>query len=145
MPQNLDSKFQIEDLKESGISFFRKKVRFGVKTLIWALVWNWCKIPKKRVTKKEGDKNGVEKEMPPIGSSSIYRGELSFLPLVQFCICLHDGAILTGYLFRQGPACVHVLNWKNVLQVSGVIRCVWHFANWKNVLCHKMSMCMAFC
>ena len=40
MPQNLDLKFQIEDLRESGISFFQKKVRFGVKTLIWALVWN---------------------------------------------------------------------------------------------------------
>ena len=77
--------------------------------------------------------------------SSPYRGELSFLPPVQFCICSCDSAILTSYLFRQGPACVHVLHWKNVLQVSGVIRCVWHFANWKNVLCHKMCMCMAFC
>ena len=80
-----------------------------------------------------------------IGSSSIYRGELSFLPPVQFCICSRDSAVLTGYLFQQGPACVHVPNWKNVLQVSGVVRCVWHFANWKNVLCHKMSMCMSFC
>ena len=80
-----------------------------------------------------------------IGSSSIYRGELSFLPPVQFCICSHNSAVLTGFLFRQGPACVHVLNWKNVLRVSGVIRCVWRFANWENVLCRKMSMCMAFC
>ena len=64
---------------------------------------------------------------------------------VQFCICSRDSAVLTGYLFQQGPACVHVLNWKNVLRVSGVIRCVRRFANWKNVLCHKMSMCMAFC
>ena len=40
MPQNLDSKLQIEDLRESGISFFQRKVRFGVKTSIWALVWN---------------------------------------------------------------------------------------------------------
>ena len=92
-----------------------------------------------------------------IGSSSIYRGELSFLPLVQFCICSCGSAILTSYLFRQWPACVRVPNWKNVLGVSGVIRCVWHFANWKmscvircvcvwclanwkNVLCHKMCI-----
>ena len=40
MTQNLDLKFQIKDLRESGISFFQEKVRFGVKTLIWALVWN---------------------------------------------------------------------------------------------------------
>ena len=80
-----------------------------------------------------------------IGSCSIYRGELSFLPPVQFCICLHDSAILTSYIFQQWPACVHVPNWKNDLGVSGVVRCVWCFANWKNVLCHKMSMCMVFC
>ena len=76
-----------------------------------------------------------------IGSSSIYRGELSFQSPVQFCICSRDSAVLTGYLFRQGLACMHVPNWKNVLRVSGVIS----FANWKNVLCHKMSMCMSFC
>ena len=40
------------------------------------------------------------------------RGELSFLSPVQFCICLRDSAILTGYLFQQGPACMHVPNWK---------------------------------
>ena len=34
-----------------------------------------------------------------IGSSSIYRGELSFLSLVQFCIFWRDSAILTGNLF----------------------------------------------
>ena len=28
-------------------------------------------------------------------------------------------------------------NWKNVLRVSGVVRCVWRFANWKNVLCRN--------
>ena len=42
-----------------------------------------------------------------------------------------DSAILTGYLFRHWPACVHVPNWKTVLCL-----CVWHFANWKNVMCH---------
>ena len=77
-----------------------------------------------------------------IDSSSIYRGELSFLSPVQFCICLRDSAVLTGYLFRQGPVCVRVPNWKNVLRVSGLVS----FANnWKNVLCCKMSMCMSFC
>ena len=50
-----------------------------------------------------------------IGSSSIHRGELSFLPLVQFCICLRDSVVLTSYLFRQWPACVRVPDWKNVL------------------------------
>ena len=71
-----------------------------------------------------------------ISSSSIYRGELSFLIPDHFCICLRDSAVLTGYLFRQGPACVHVHSWKNVLGVSGVVS----FAhNWKNVLCRKMS------
>ena len=43
----------------------------------------------------------------------LYRGELSFLQLVHFCICWHDSAMLTGYLFRQWSACVHVPNWKN--------------------------------
>ena len=56
-----------------------------------------------------------------ISSSSIYRGELSFLQLVHFCICWCDSAILKGYLFQQWLACVHVPNWKNVLRV----RCVW--------------------
>ena len=32
-----------------------------------------------------------------------------------------DSAILTGYLFRQWPVCVHVPNWENVLCL-----CVWH-------------------
>ena len=50
-----------------------------------------------------------------IGSSSIYRGELSFLSLVQFCICSRNSAIFTGYVFRQEPVCVRVPNWKNVL------------------------------
>ena len=50
-----------------------------------------------------------------ISSSSICRGELSFLQPVHFCICWHDSAILTSYLFQQWPACVHVPNWKNVL------------------------------
>ena len=40
---------------------------------------------------------------------------------------LHS-AVLTGYLFRQWPACVHVPNWKNVLQVSNLVRYVWRFA-----------------
>ena len=34
-----------------------------------------------------------------IGSSSIYKGELSFLQPVHFCICWHDSAVLTSYLF----------------------------------------------
>ena len=72
-------------------------------------------------------------------------GLVSFLPPVQFCICLRDSALLTSYLVRQWPACVRVPNWKNAMQVSGVVRCVWHCANWKNVLCRKMSMCMLFC
>ena len=59
-----------------------------------------------------------------IGSSSIYRGELSFLQPVHFCICWRDSALLTSYLFRQWLVCVHVPNWKNVLGVR---------------------MCMAFC
>ena len=98
------------------------------------------------------------KQLMGIGSSSIYRGELSFLPLVQFCICSRDSAVLTGYLFRQWPACMHVPNWKNVLQVSGVVRCVYGvlligkmscvvrclcvccFADWKNVLCGEMCI-----
>ena len=29
--------------------------------------------------------------------------------------CLRDSAVLTGYLFRQRPACVRVPNSKNVL------------------------------
>ena len=37
-------------------------------------------------------------------------------------------------------ACMHVPNWKNVLGVSAVVRCVWRVPNWKNVLCHKMCM-----
>ena len=53
-----------------------------------------------------------------ISSSSIYRGELSFLQPVHFCICWRDSAVLTGYLFRQWPACVRVPNWKNVLGVE---------------------------
>ena len=48
-----------------------------------------------------------------ISSSSIYRGELSFLQPVHFCICWRDSAVLNGYLFRQWPACVCVPNWKN--------------------------------
>ena len=47
-----------------------------------------------------------------ISSSSIYRGELSFLQPVHFCICWRDNAVLTGYLFPQWPACVCVPNWK---------------------------------
>ena len=35
---------------------------------------------------------------------------------------------------------MHVPNWKNVLGVSTVVRCVWCVPNWKNVLCHKMCM-----
>ena len=58
-------------------------------------------------------------------SSSFYRGELSFLQPVHFCICWHNSAILTSYLFRQWPAYMCVPNWKNVLGVSTVIRCVW--------------------
>ena len=69
--------------------------------------------------------------------SSIYRGELSFLQPVHFCICWCNSAILTGYLFQQWPVCMHVPNWKNVLGVSAVIRCV---PNWKNVLCYKMCL-----
>ena len=76
----------------------------------------------------------------PNCSSSIYRGELSFLQPVHFCICWHDSAVLTSYLFRQWPACMHVPNWENVLGVSAVIRCVWRVPNWKNVLCCKMCM-----
>ena len=60
-----------------------------------------------------------------IGSSSIYRGELSFLQLVHFCICWCNNAVLTGYLFQQWLACVCVPNWENVLGVNAVIRCVW--------------------
>ena len=45
-----------------------------------------------------------------IGSSSIYRGELSFLQPVHFGICWHNSAVLNGYLFRQWPACVRVPN-----------------------------------
>ena len=55
---------------------------------------------------------------------SINRGELSFLQPVHFCICWRDSAVLSGYLFRQWPACVRVPNWKNVLGVSAVVRCV---------------------
>ena len=51
--------------------------------------------------------------VPPLYSSSIYRGELSFLQPVHFCICWRHSAVLTGYLFRQWPACVCVPNWKN--------------------------------
>ena len=39
MLQNLNLNFQIKVLRESGISHFQKKVRFGVKTLIWALIY----------------------------------------------------------------------------------------------------------
>ena len=60
-----------------------------------------------------------------IGSSSIYRGELSFQQQVHFCICWRNSAKLTSYLFRQWLACMCVPNWKNVLGVSIVIRCVW--------------------
>ena len=60
-----------------------------------------------------------------ISSSSIYRGELSFLQAVHFCICWHDSAVLIGYLFQRWLACMHVPNWKNVLGVSAVVRCVW--------------------
>ena len=35
---------------------------------------------------------------------------------------------------------MHVPNWKNVLEVSTAVRCVWHVPNWKNVLCCKMCM-----
>ena len=35
---------------------------------------------------------------------------------------------------------MHVPNWKNVLGVSAVVRCVWRVPNWKNVLCCKMCM-----
>ena len=45
--------------------------------------------------------------------SSSYRGELSFLQPVHFCICWRDSSVLIGYLFRQWPACVCVPNWKN--------------------------------
>ena len=51
---------------------------------------------------------------------SIYRGELSFLQPVHFCICWRDSAILISYLFQQWLACMHVPNWKNVLGVSAV-------------------------
>ena len=51
-----------------------------------------------------------------------YRGELSFLQPVHFCICWRDSAVLTGYLFRQWPACVHVPNWKN--KCPGSQRCL---------------------
>ena len=47
---------------------------------------------------------------------------------------------INSYLFRQWPACVRVPNWKNVLGVSGVVRCVWHFAN----IIGKMS-CVVRC
>ena len=51
-----------------------------------------------------------------MSSSSIYRGELSFLQRVHFCIC---SAILTGYLFRQWLACMHFLigkmSWESAL------------------------------
>ena len=60
-----------------------------------------------------------------IGSSSIYGGELSFLQPVHFCICWHNSAILTGYLFQHLPACVHAPSWKNFLGVSTVMRYVW--------------------
>ena len=36
---------------------------------------------------------------------------------VDIYMMKHNSAVLTGYLFRQWPACVHVPNWKNVLQV----------------------------
>ena len=39
---------------------------------------------------------------------SIYRGELSFLQPVHFCICWCDSAILISYLFQQWLACMHV-------------------------------------
>ena len=42
-----------------------------------------------------------------IGSSSIYRGELSFQQPVHFCICWRDSA---SYLSQQWAACVHVPN-----------------------------------
>ena len=57
-----------------------------------------------------------------VSSSSIYRGELSFLQLVHFCICWRDSAVLTGYLFRQWLACVRVPNSEN--NVHGFIVCV---------------------
>ena len=47
-----------------------------------------------------------------ISSSSIYRGELSFLQPVHFCICWHDSAVLTSFLFQQWLACACVPNWK---------------------------------
>ena len=49
-----------------------------------------------------------------ISSSSIHRGELSFLQPDNFCICWCDSAILTSYLFRQWLACVHVPNWEKL-------------------------------
>ena len=52
--------------------------------------------------------------------------------------------LLLSFL-TMASVCVCVPNWKNVLGVSAVIRCVWRFANWENVLYHKMCMCMAFC
>ena len=54
-----------------------------------------------------------------ISSSSIYRGELSFLQPVHFCICWRDSAVLTGHLYRQWPACMCVPNWKNKCSGSG--------------------------
>ena len=67
-------------------------------------------------------------------SSSIYwfllshRGELSFL---HFCICWRDSAVLSGYLFRQWPACVRVPNWQNVLGVSAVVSRVWNSVHFR--------------
>ena len=42
----------------------------------------------------------------------IYRGELSFLQPVHFCICWRNTAILSSYLFQQWLACMCVSNWK---------------------------------
>ena len=101
----------------------------------WAMDFVWSSVENFLLYAKFSLSGGIQHGVLNIREGN---GELSFLPPVQFCICSRDSPVLTGYLFRQLPACVRGPNWKNVLRVSGVVRCVWRFANWKNVLCRKM-------
>ena len=69
-------------------------------------IQEWIIVGMRVPINREGTNNNI---IFFIGSSSIYRGELSFLQPVHFCICWRDSAVLTGYLFRQWPACMRVM------------------------------------
>ena len=71
-----------------------------------------------------------------VGNTSDARVARSYHKNFPVSRYLYDFAI-SG---QEKCVCMHVPNWKNVLGVSAVVRCVWHVPHWENVLCCKMCM-----